>query len=248
MKRILGLFVLSVLSAAAQAAPITLKGKVVGGDDGQPIAGAYVIINASEPDAAKRTSLTGTGGTFQVTSQEKSTDITISFIGYKNFHRAISPASGNTVDLGTIRMQPEAQVTEEVQVIAKAPIATVKGDTLQYNASAFKTNPDATSEDLLKKMPGVTTNDDGAVEVHGETLGKVYVDGKEFFADDPAVALKTLPADVIAGIQVFDDKSDESKFSGFDDGERIKAINIVTKSGVSTSTFGKVYGGYGTML
>ena len=246
MKRILGLFVLSVLSAAVQAAPITLKGKVVGGDDGQPIAGAYVIINASEPDAAKRTSLTGTGGTFQVTSREKSTNITISFIGYKNFYRSVSPEAGGTVDLGTIRMQPEVQVTEEVQVIAKAPIATVKGDTLQYNASAFKTNPDATSEDLLKKMPGVTTNDDGAVEVHGETLGKVYVDGKEFFADDPAVALKTLPADVIAGIQVFDDKSDESKFSGFDDGERIKAINIVTKSGVSTSTFGKVYGGYGT--
>lgn len=245
MKRILGLLLLLLTTSAGWAAPTTIKGTVVGGDDGQPIIGAYVIINASAPDAAKRTSLTGTGGTFQVTSKEATVNVTISFIGYKNYYKEITP-TGKSVDLGTIRLVPEAQVTETVTVTAKAPMAVVKGDTLQYNAAAFKTNPDATSEDLLKKMPGVTTNDDGTVEVHGETLGKVYVDGKEFFADDPSVALKTLPADIIASIQVFDDKSDESKFSGFDDGERIKAINIVTQNGVSTSTFGKVYGGYGT--
>lgn len=246
MKRVLGLLALLTLTAAAHAAPITLKGKVVGGDDGQPIAGAYVIINASEPDAAKRTTLTGGDGAFSVVSNEKSTNITVSFIGYKNYYKAIEPSATGTIDLGTIRLATEAQVTQEVTVTAKAPMATMRGDTLQYNAAAFKANPDATSEDLLKKMPGVTTDDNGAVEVHGQTVGKVYVDGKEYFADDPAVALRTLPADVIESMQIFDDKSDEAKFSGFDDGERIKAINIVTKSGVSTSTFGKVYGGYGT--
>lgn len=246
MKRILGLFALLAVSAAAQAAPITVKGKVVGSDDGQPIAGAYVIVNAAEPDAVRRTSLTGSDGSFSVVSREKTTALTISFIGYRDFVRTIDPAAGRTVDLGTIRLVPEAQVAQEVKVTAKAPMATMRGDTLQYNAAAFKTNPDASSEDLLKKMPGVTTDNNGAVEVHGQTVGKVYVDGKEFFADDPAVALKTLPADVVESMQIFDDKSDESKFSGFDDGERIKAINIVTKNGVSTSTFGKVYGGYGS--
>lgn len=246
MKRILGLFALLAVSAAVQAAPITVKGKVVGSDDGQPIAGAYVIVNAAEPDAVRRTSLTGSDGSFSVVSREKTTALTISFIGYRDFVRTIDPAAGRTVDLGTIRLVPEAQVAQEVKVTAKAPMATMRGDTLQYNAAAFKTNPDASSEDLLKKMPGVTTDNNGAVEVHGQMVGKVYVDGKEFFADDPAVALKTLPADVVESMQIFDDKSDESKFSGFDDGERIKAINIVTKNGVSTSTFGKVYGGYGS--
>lgn len=246
MKRVLGLLSLLVLSTAAQAAQITLKGKVIGADDGKPIAGAYVIINASEPDAAKRTTLTDGDGAFSVTSREKSTNVTVSFIGYRSFYREIGSPTDKTVDLGTIRLSPEAQVTQEVKVTAKAPMATMRGDTLQYNAAAFKANPDASSEDLLKKMPGVTTSEDGAVEVHGQTVGKVYVDGKEYFADDPAVALKTLPADVVESMQIFDDKSDEAKFSGFDDGERIKAINIVTKNGVSTSTFGKVYGGYGT--
>lgn len=246
MKRILGLLALLVLSTAAATAQTTIKGKVIGSDDGLPIAGAYVIINATEPDAAKRTTLTDVNGGFSVVSREKNTNVTISFIGFRSYYKVIEPAAGKNVDLGTIKLQTQALVTETAQVTAKAPMAIMKGDTLQYNAAAFKANPDASSEDLLKKMPGVTTDDDGAVEVHGQKVGKVYVDGKEYFADDPAVALKTLPADVVESMQLFDDKSDESKFSGFDDGERIKAINIVTKNGVSTSTFGKAYGGYGS--
>ncbi|MDE6499622.1 MAG: TonB-dependent receptor [Rikenella sp.] len=247
MRRVIGLLGMFLVGiGTAVGAPISLKGRVVGGDDGQPIVGAYVMINASEPDVAKRTSLTGGDGSFSVVSREKTTVLTVSFIGYRDYTRTIAPSEGTNVDLGTIKLVPEAQTIKEVKVTAKAPMATMRGDTLQYNAAAFKTNPDASSEDLLKKMPGVTTDENGAVEVHGQTVGKVYVDGKEFFADDPAVALKTLPADVVESMQVFDDKSDESKFSGFDDGERIKAINIVTKGGVSTSTFGKVYGGYGT--
>lgn len=246
MRRVIGWVGLLLWPALAAAAPITIKGKVIGSDDGKPIPGAYVMINPTEPDVAKRTVLTGLEGEFTIVSREKSTTLSISFIGYKDYRKTIDPAAGRTVDLGTIRMLPEAITTNEVKVTAQAPMATMRGDTLQYNAAAFKTNPDASSEDLLKKMPGVTTDENGAVEVHGQTVGKVYVDGKEYFADDPALALKTLPADVVASMQVFDDKSDESKFSGFDDGERIKAINIVTKSGVSSSAFGKVYAGYGT--
>ena len=246
MRRVIGWVGLLLWPALAAAAPITIKGKVIGSDDGKPIPGAYVMINPTEPDVAKRTVLTGLEGEFTIVSREKSTTLSISFIGYKDYRKPIDPSSGRTVDLGTIRMLPEAITTNEVKVTAQAPMATMRGDTLQYNAAAFKTNPDASSEDLLKKMPGVTTDENGAVEVHGQTVGKVYVDGKEYFADDPALALKTLPADVVASMQVFNDKSDESKFSGFDDGERIKAINIVTKSGVSSSAFGKVYAGYGT--
>lgn len=246
MKRVLGLLVVMMLCTSAAMAQVTLKGKVVGGDNGQPIVGAYIMINASEPELARRTSLTDEKGEFSVISREKSTNITVKFIGYKDYYKVIEPTATGTVDLGTIRLAVDALVAEAVEVKALAPAAVLKGDTIQYNSAAFKANPDASSEDLLLKMPGVVTNDDGAVEVHGETVGKVYVDGKEFFADDPAVALKTLPADVVESMQIFDDQSDEAKFSGFDDGQRIKAINIVTKGGVATSTFGKAYAGYGS--
>lgn len=246
MKRVLGLLAVLMISTGWAAAQVTIKGRVVRADDGQPVAGAYVMINASDENMAQRTSMTDANGEFSVVSRMRESNITIKFAGMKDYYRVIDPDEGRSVDLETIRLQPDALLAQKVEVKAQAAQATMRGDTLQYNAAAFKTNPDASSEDLLKKMPGVTTDDDGKVEVHGETVGKVYVDGKEFFADDPSVALKTLPADVVESMQVFDDQSDEAKFSGFDDGERIKAVNIVTKNGVSTSTFGRVYGGYAT--
>lgn len=246
MKRIAGIFTLLLLSAVSvYAQNVTVKGRVLGSDDGKPIPSAYVIINPDQPNSPARTSVTNANGEFSVTTSEKNITVRISFIGYQDFTRTVTPQN-NVADLGTIRLAIDAIVTEVAQVTARAPIASMRGDTLQYNANAFKTNPDASSEDLLKKLPGVTTDDDGNVEVHGQTIGKIYIDGKEFFADDPNIALKTLPADVVENLQIFDDQSDEARFSGFDDGERIKAINIVTKEGVSTSTFGKVFGGYGT--
>lgn len=246
MKRTLSLLLSLFAVGIAAAQTITIKGKIVGLDDRQPIAGAYVTLNATEADFERRTVLTDVDGAFTINSKMKSPNITIAYVGHKKIYKEIDPKAGKVIDLGTLIMAPEAIEVEAVTVKAQAPMSTMKGDTVQFNATAFKTNPDASSEDLVKKMPGVTTDDDGAVEVQGQKVGKVLVDGKEFFADDPAVALKTMPADVVESIQMFDDKSDESKFSGFDDGERIKTINIVTKNGVSTSTFGKAYAGYGS--
>src|SRR5205085_12440292 len=120
----------------------------------------------------------------------------------------------------------------------------MKGDTTQYNADAFKTSRDATSEDLVTKMPGITIQD-GKVQAQGEDVKKVTVDGRPFFGDDPNSVLKNLPAEVIDKIQVFDKKSDQSQFTGFDDGNNTKTINIVTKPQFRNGTFGKVYGGYG---
>ncbi len=252
MKRVLiALFALSIvpfasLAQPAQRAAVTIKGRVIGGDDGQPVIGAYVINNAEQPDFGRRMVATDASGNFTLTSREAKNELTISFMGYQKYVRAIDPAAGRTIDLGAIRLQPDVLQASEVTVVSRAPMATMKGDTIQYNAAAFKTNPDASSEDLLAKMPGVIADDNGGLTVHGQSIGKVTVDGKDYFADDPATALKNLPADVVESMQIFDDRSDASKFSGFDDGERIKAINIVTKGGVSQSMFGKAYLGYGT--
>ena len=202
----MGILMFSVTGVLAQVA---VRGRVVRSDDGQPVAGAYVMINAGEPGVSGRTVMTDMDGAFSVVSRMAQTEITLKFAGLKDFTRVIRPEEGVSVDLGTVRLQPDALVAQAVEARAVAPQATMRGDTLQYNASAFKTNPDASSEDLLKKMPGVTTDDNGKVEVHGEAIGKVYVDGKEYFSEDPATALATLPADVVENIQVFDDQSDD---------------------------------------
>jgi hypothetical protein len=133
-----------------------------------------------------------------------------------------------------------------VTVTGKTPPTQQKGDTTQYNASQFKVNPDATTEDLIKKMPGITVDKDGTVTALGEQVQKVTVDGRDFFGDDATAALRNLPSEIVDKIQVFDRLSDQAQFTGFDDGNSVKAINIVTKSGIKNGQFGRMYAGYGS--
>ena len=141
-------------------------------------------------------------------------------------------------------MQEEARELNEVEVKGVQTRGEQKGDTTHFNAGAFKTNPDATAEDLVKKMPGVTTDNNG-MKVNGETVQKVLVDGKPFFGDDPNAALRNLPADMIDRVEVFDKMSDQAQFTGFNDGNQQKTLNLVTKKGRNVGQFGRVYGGAG---
>lgn len=244
--------IFAVLGAGAQTQStknpsVTIRGTVILADENTPAIGAVVKLNAA--DSAKltrrgRVVASGADGKFTIYSTEKKSDITIEYTGYKPKKVEI-PAGKSVVDLGSINLFVEPFNIGSVVVAGKASMSKVVGDTVQFNAAAFKTNPDATTEDLLKKMPGVTTDESGNVQSQGQSIGKVYVNGKEYF-DDPSLALKSLPQDAVESIQMYDDKSDQAKFSGFDDGERVRAINIVTKKGVMNSTFGKAYVGYGT--
>ena len=137
-------------------------------------------------------------------------------------------------------MEEDVQSIGQVSVEARATRAQQKGDSLVYNAEAFKVMQGSTAEDLLSKMPGIVV-EGGTVQAQGEDVKKVLVDGKEFFDGDVNLALKNLPSDVIPSIEVFDKKSEHAEFSGFDDGEEIKTINIVTKACYREGTFGEVY-------
>ncbi len=121
-----------------------------------------------------------------------------------------------------------------------------KGDTSQFNAGSYKTNPDANAQDLITKMPGVTVDPaSGKVQAQGEQVQRILVDGKEFFGNDPDAVLKNIPAEVIDKIQVYDRASDQAQFTGFDDGNQQKTINIVTKPQFRNGQFGRVQAGYG---
>ena len=129
----------------------------------------------------------------------------------------------------------------------KTQAVTVKGDTTEINANNFKVNPDATAEDLVGKMPGVTSSN-GQISAQGETVKKVLVDGKPFFGEDPNAALKNLPAEVVGKIQIYDAKSDQSLFSGIDDGNTTKTMNIITKSQFRNGLFGRGFAGMGQSI
>lgn len=149
------------------------------------------------------------------------------------------------INLGKIIFkESKTKKLKEVEIIGIQQRGEQKGDSTSFNASAFKTNPDATAEDLVKKMPGVTSDNNG-LKVNGETVQKVLVDGKPFFGDDPNATVKNVPADMIDKVEFFDKMSDQSAFSGFNDGNQQKTMNIVTKKGKNEGQFGRVYGGIG---
>ena len=169
----------------------------------------------------------------------------ITYEGFQAISRRFSISdSSSMISFNTLYMQ-HADNMLEAAIVQRPPMG-IKKDTTEYNASMFAVKPNAVAEDLLKKMPGMQVDNSGNVTHAGETVTRVLVDGKRFFSDDPKLATRNLPPDIIDKIQVFDDLSDQSKFTGFDDGNRVKTINIVTKKNARKGYFGKFVGGDGT--
>lgn len=167
-----------------------------------------------------------------------------SYLGYSDRFKTIETLN-EPLQVGKIFLKESAKNLSEVVVKTTQARGEQKGDTTSFNSESFKTHPDASAEDLIKKMPGVTSDNNG-VKVNGESVQKVLLDGKPFFGDDPNAALKNIPADIIDRVEIFDKMSDQSAFSGFNDGNQQKTINLLTKRGKNVGYFGKVYGGYGT--
>ncbi len=208
------------------------------------ISGASILLINARDSTQRKGILANAEGLFKLVNVKSGTyRLRVTSIGYANLETRVS--IGNTAkDLGILNLSENANQLGEVTVREKQVRVEQKGDTVQYNADAFKTNPDATAEDLVKKMPGVTI-ENGVVKAQGEEVRKVTVDGQEFFGDDAALALKNLPAEVIDKVQVFDRLSEQSQFTGFDDGNSVKTINITTRQNKNNGQFGKLYGGYG---
>lgn len=127
----------------------------------------------------------------------------------------------------------------------KAAVVT-KQDTIEFNAGSYKVTPNATVEDLLKKLPGVEVGSDGKITSNGKTITKVLVDGKEFFGEDTQMATKNLPSDLVDKVQVVDKKSDFARLTGVDDGEDETVINLTVKKNMKNGWFGNFEAGYGT--
>lgn len=188
---------------------------------------------------------TDLNGNFQFKKLQPGTyTLQVTYVGYKSYKAKQTLSEGQEKRV-KIEMSEDAQLLGEVSVQGRATRAEQQGDSLLYNAEAFQVMMGSSAEDLLAKMPGIVV-EGGTIQAQGEQVQKVLVDGKEFFDGDVNLAIKNLPSDVIASIEVFDKKSEQAEFTGFDDGEEIKTINIVTKSGFRQGTFGEVSGGYGT--
>lgn len=231
---------------AVSAQGLTIKGIVQDKQDKAPLQGATLKLTLQSDTLVKFNAVSDRAGVFEFKDLSPTIYIlTISSVGYESFRQQVSLADSTSKNLDTIGILREAKLLADVTVSVAAPPVKQKVDTLEYSAKAFKVNPDANAEDMMKKMPGVTV-DRGNVTAQGEQVRKVTIDGRDFFGDDATAALRNLPAEVIDKIQVFDRLSDQAQFSGFDDGNSVKAINIVTRADMRNGQFGRVYAGYGT--
>lgn len=220
-----------------------LTGKVIDGVAKTPMIGANVLIKTMT-DSLLRGTVTGADGGFEIERPRvPQVKVEISFLGYKTISQVNT--FRDPVDLGELVLLEDAKVLGEVVIEGVSVVGEQRGDTTSFNANAFKTQENAQAEDLIRKMPGITMQG-GQLQAQGENVQRILVDGREFFGNDPSIALRNLPADAIDRVEVLDQRSDQSRLTGFDDGNYTKTINIILREDRKNGSFGRAYGGYGT--
>jgi hypothetical protein len=225
----------------------SIKAVVNNNNEQKPVAGATVSLLLQKDSTLVKNTVTNKDGFFILDGLAANNFIvTINTVSYQQFTSFITLQEGESKNLGTVGLNVKGKDLEAITIVSRTAPVVQKGDTSQFSASQYKVNPDATVEDLIKKMPSITVAKDGTVTAQGEQVRKVTIDGKDFFGDDASAALKNLPSEVVDKIQVFDRLSDQAQLTGVDDGNSQKAINIVTKAGLKNGQFGRAYAGYGT--
>ncbi|GAA4455374.1 outer membrane beta-barrel family protein [Rurimicrobium arvi] len=248
MKKTLQLTMLLLcLSLWAQAQKTVVSGKVIDTFNNETIQYATVtVLNAAD------STLLGFGhsdkdGKFSFTAGTAPKFLLlITGYGFADYTDIVNSGSSGTLDLGNVILFTREKVLSEFVVMQRRGSIVIKGDTTEYNADSFKVDANANVEALLKKLPGLQVDKNGQITAQGEKVQKILVDGEEFFSDDPAVVNRSLQAKAIDKVQVFDKKSANAEFTGVDDGERTKTINLQLKDKYKKGSFGKVALGGGS--
>lgn len=233
----------SISSLFAQG--FSVSGVVRDSVNQEPLIGVNLMLVLQKDKETKTYVTTDLEGAFQFQNIAPGIyTLSATYVGYTKYTQTVN-VKNSPVNLGNLRFSPSVQVLEGLVIEAKTKRSLQIGDTTQFNADAFKTAFDASGQDLVEKMPGIALID-GKIQAQGEDVQQILVDGKPFFGNDVQVALQSLPAGIIASVQVYDKKSDKALLSGFDDGESTKTINIITKPSRRKGLFGKASVGYGS--
>ncbi|HEV3413477.1 MAG TPA: TonB-dependent receptor [Puia sp.] len=242
MPKILLLGALLTVMAVANGQRLVLKGRVVDSLSGKGLTSATVSLVRAVDSALLTFGIADSAGEFRLPLTGSGPYLlSVSYTGYQPVWRALKNGEH---ELGKIVLVPNG-LLQTAQVNGRRPPVEINNDTIEFNAENFKTQPNAVVEDMLRKIPGVTVESDGTVKVNGQTVRRILVNGKEFFTGDIKMATKNLNADAVDKLQVFDRKSDQAAFTGVDDGNSEKTINIQLKKDRNFATFGKVGAGAG---
>jgi len=244
IKSCIGLLILFVSAILpAQAQKNILKGTILDTAEKKKLDHSIVALINKADSTLYRSFRANADGTFEITKIPSGKyTVMIAYPKMADYLHDITVTDTSKIDLGNVFMITEAQLLEEVVVRAGFAIR-MKGDTLEYNADSFAVKPGSNVEELLKRLPGIEVEKDGTIKAQGQEVKKVLVDGDEFFSDDPGLAMKYLQAGAVDKVQVFDERSEQSKFTGMDDGTRNKTINLKLKKNKKNGYFGKLSAG-----
>ena len=243
MNKLIFFFLFLILTVKVFSQSSSIKGNICD-ENGAPIGYAPVVLLNPADSTMAFFGVTNEQGAFEMKAVKNGSYLLqVAFIGHQTAYRKITmPLSGGE-NIGAVVMKSKPIALGEVIVAEEYIPMQFKSDTIEYNTAAFKTKPDAVVEDLLKKLPGLDVDRAGNIKAMGEDVKKVLVDGKEFFGSDPKLATRNVPADALRKIQVYDKRSDESEFTGIDDGTRDKTLNLLLKEDKKNALFGELLAG-----
>lgn len=235
------LMAISAISAFAQSGSgrATVTGTVLDGGDKSPVMQATVQILSLKDSTMVKGNVSDLDGNFALSVRPGKYLLKISYIGYTTFFRQIEMTRNKLrLNVGNIELQADAIMLGEAVVVAQAPEVTAAEDTLVYNSSAYRVPEGSALEELVKKLPGAEVDENGKITINGKEIKKIMIDGKEFFADDPNIAMKNLPVNIIDKVRAYDKQSDLARATGIDDGEEETVLDLSVKPGMNKGWFG----------
>ena len=250
MKRSLSLFFIALLSMFFAAVSFaqsnhSISVTLIDASNDEPIGFATVSMTAKGSTQPAKYSLTNEKGSANLTGLKDGTYTFVAeMMGYIKYEKEIV-IKGENVALGNVKLEIDREMLEAAKVTDVGAPVTIKKDTIEYNAGAFKTTENDVLEDLLKKLPGVEVNDDGSIVVNGQTVTRVYMEGKTFFMDDPQVATKNIPAKLVEKVKVVQKKSDQAEFTGIDDGQEETVLDLSVVGGTMSGFMANLTAGIG---
>ncbi len=243
-KFFVSLFLLLTTHLSIMAQESTLKGTITDTLNKENLSNAVISILRAKDSVLIKYTRSDAKGNFSLKNIPSGESIVmVTYPSYADYVERITVVGGKEITLGTLPLITKARLLEEVIVRQRISAIRVKGDTTEYTADSFHVSPNADVQELLRKMPGIQVNSKGEITAQGEKVQKVLVDGEEFFSDDPAVVTKNLRADAVDKVQAYDRKSDQANFTGIDDGQKIKTLNIQLKEDKKKGFFGKLEAG-----
>ncbi|WP_297116372.1 TonB-dependent receptor [uncultured Porphyromonas sp.] len=240
------MLILCILPSLLTAQTTTVRGRVQDSSS-QPLVSAHVALYRHAPSGDKQLvagAMSDAKGLFVIRQVPlERLLLEVSYIGYRGYQRELQVTPG--LDLGVLHLEADDQLLGTVVVQGRATDMTVRGDTVAFNADAYKVPQGAMLGELVKRLPGAEVNEQGQITIGGQVVSKIKLDGKEFFSGDTKVAMQNLPAAMVQQLELLNQQSDEARVTGFDNDEEETVLNVRTRPNQSRGTFGHTLAGYG---